>query len=194
MIVVSYRRTLEYEWPRLIFVDTFDGQIIKDVHIGHFHDVNCVHRDVTYGEKITFYRTAAKGCGFIKRGFIKGERLNYSGTEFTAGFNDREMKERVHPKGTYEVVECEVVGTKLIKHGLDNKPMALDVWKVTIAQYTESDYRYHPEEDEFYDELAEQGITLNPMSEEQWYKFRKEDLINLIATQLGYKVLNIINI
>lgn len=186
-VICIYHVPQECGNEALIFVDTFDGQIIKTITVNYFKDWDAFHPELRYGNEIIFYRTAGKCYGFAE-----GERLYYDGDEAMAGFKDEAMKELIHPAGGYLVTACEIIGTNIIK-GVNNEPIALDVWKITMCECAETGYKYYPEEDRFYKELNDQGIELDEMSEEEWQVTKIQDVIDLIAEQLGFRVLNIIN-
>ena len=176
----------------LIFVDTFDGQIIKEVTVDHFLDWEAYHPNAIEGSTdIVFYRTLQQDN---KREFKIGNTVYYSGNEFRPGYETEDLKHPVYLEGNYIIKNVEAVGIYHIKHGIWGKPMDLDICRITMRAYQETDYNvYHPDEDRFYKELADQGIDLPVMSEEEWLITKIEDVINWIAGQLGYKVLNIIN-
>jgi len=176
----------------LIFVNTFDGQIIKEVTVDHFHDWDAYHPDATEDSTdVVFYRTLQQDN---RREFKIDNTVYYSGNEFRPGYETEDLKHPVYLEGNYIIKNVETVGIYHIKHGIGGKPMDLDICRITMRAYQETDYNvYHPDEDRFYQELADQGIAMHQMTEKEWQMLRIEDVIGIIAEQLGYKVLNIIN-
>lgn len=172
----------------LIFVDTFDGQVLKTIEVNYFRDWDAEHKDIIVKDaSVTFYRHLSE---FIK--VSVGKRCHYDGDEYFSAYTTKELKKYFHPKGDFIITDAKIIDHSSIV-GPHNKPMETNIWEITMAEYEETDYKYHPEEDRFYKELADQGIDLPVMSGEEWLITKIEDIINWIAGQLGFRVLNIIN-
>lgn len=171
----------------LIFVDASNGQIIKEITVNSYRDWDAYHKDIiTEGPEIIYYRKLAKGVTPNRM----GEYRSYEGNEYFSAYTDKTCKTHFHPEGNFVIIGTEIVDTsECISPG---RPMKCNIWKITMRSATKTDYIYHPNEDYFYTELAEQGITLNEMTQKEWLHFSDNDLINLIAEQLDYNILNII--
>lgn len=185
-VICIYHVPQECGYDSLIFVDTFDGQVIKEIVIDYFHDWDAYHEDIYHKGELILYKQFYAG-----RGWRIGDKITFEGNEVRPGFKDARMSEIIHPVGKYIIKDDEITDTMTTEtiHG----PMTLIAHKFTLVEYEESEPMYHPDEDRFYGQLAEQGITMHQMTEEEWKLFSIEDLINLITEQLGYKVLNVIN-
>lgn len=188
----------------LTFVDTFDGQVLREISINYYRDWDSHYTDTILGNNTqTFYMRKHPEWGPQDKEFMRTfsdytEYFPSPGAKKVFSFPQAHYyadilltKPAMLQSGKYVVTSAEYMGLRpriLRTHDKVND----SIWKITVCDYTESDKAvYHPDEDRFYKELADQGIILPKMTEDEWLYFSVENLISAIAEQLGYKVLNV---